>query len=268
MRRGAQGEDGGCDWNDLESGGMVKSVFFLTLLLAASLVRAETPASKPATRASTQPRMLIKVSSPAVAPETTPVDILLDVNDAPEVKEWALSAANYAIKWYPEICKKLPTDGFSAPREVTIHFKVMNGVAYTTGQTISVSAAWIKKHPEDLGMIAHELTHVIQHYTRGEKPGWLVEGIADYIRYYFVEPGTKQGGFNPERGYKGGYNPAAGMLNWLEKEHPGIVVKLNTLLREGKYTGEQFKELAGGDPDTEWEAFKETLKVGKVSGPK
>lgn len=236
------------------------------VLLTVSLVQAEVaPTTRAASQPASQPRTLIKISSPAVAPETTPLVMLLDVNDAPEVKDWAIKAANYAIKWHPEICKKLPSDGYSAPRQVTIQFKVMNGVAYTNGKTITVSAAWIKKHPEDLGMIAHELTHVIQQYGRGEKPGWLVEGIADYVRYYFVEPGTKQGGFNPDRGYKGGYNPAAAMLNWLEIKNPGIVVKLNAMLREGKYTGEQFKDLAGGDPDAVWEEFKGSLKgKGKV----
>jgi len=233
------------------------------VLWAAPCALADPPSTRPSTQPTTQPRVLLKISQPPGEGQTEPLVILLDVNDAPEVKDWAVSAANYTIKWHPEICKKLPGEGYTAPREVTIRFKVMNGVAYSSGNTITVSAAWIKKHPEDLGMIAHELTHVIQHYTHGERPGWLVEGVADYIRYYFVEPGTKGAGFNPERGYKGGYNPAAAMLNWLEAKNPGIVIKLNAMLREGKYTGVLFKELAGGDPDAVWEEFKATLTVPK-----
>jgi hypothetical protein len=222
--------------------------------------QATAPATRPSTKPATQPRTLIKVSQPAADGVSEPLVVLLDVNDAPDLKDWALTAANYAIKWHPEIEKMLPSEGYTAPRRVTIVFRTMNGVAYTQGQTITISSAYAKKHQDDLGMVAHELTHVIQHYSRGDKPGWLVEGIADYIRYYKVEPGTKRAGFNPARGYKGGYNPAAALLNWLEKEKPGIVVKLNTMMREGTYSGEKFEALAGGTPDEVWEKFKDTLK--------
>lgn len=225
---------------------------------------ATKPATQPATAPSTKPRQLIKISQPPGDGETEPLVILLDVNDAPELKDWAIKAANYAIKWHPEIAKKLPSDGFKPPRTVTIIFKVMNGVAYTSGgNRISISIAYLKKNQDDLGMVAHELTHVIQQYHSRSNPGWLVEGIADYIRYYFVEPGTKRGRFSVDRGYKGGYNPAAAMLNYLELKHPGIVVELNALMRAGKYSEDQFKELAGGTPDEVWEEFKESLKEKK-----
>ena len=99
-----------------------------------------------------------------------------------------------------------------------------------------------------------------------KNPGWLVEGIADYIRYYVVEPGARQGRFNAEKtSYKRGYQPAAGLLNWLEKGNPGIVVKLNTAMREGSYSPELFKELAGGDPDEVWEKFKSATKDGPAN---
>ena len=80
-------------------------------------------------------------------------------------------------------------------------------------------------------MVAHELTHVIQHYRRGG-PGWLVEGVADYVRYYVIEPGTRRGRFDPQRSdYKRGYQPAAGLLNWLESRRPGLVIGLNAAMR-------------------------------------
>ena len=238
-------------------------VLLCLIPLIAATAFAEPPASKPATLPSapstTKPRTLLKVTAAPQKGQTEPLVILLDVNDVPELKEWALKAANYAIEWHPKISAQLPSDGFNSPREVTLVFKVMNGVAYTSGKTITISAAWVKKHPEDLGMVAHELTHVIQHYQGRGNPGWLVEGIADYVRYYIVEPGTRGSRFDPARGYKGGYQPAAALINWLEKEHPGIMVKLNDLMRAGKYTGEQFKDLAGGEPDEVWEMFKGTL---------
>jgi hypothetical protein len=222
------------------------------------------PATKPATQAATQPatkpREIIKIASTPDDGKTEPLVMLVDVNDAPQLKEWALKAADYAIKWHPEICKALPSEGYTAPRTVTLIFKPQKIIAFTSGRTISISSEWIKKHPDDLGMVAHELTHVIQHYSGRGNPGWIVEGIADYVRYFIVEPGSKSARFDPARGYKGGYQPAAALLNWLEKEHPGIVVKLNALMREGNYTAEQFNELAGGEPDEVWEKFRETLK--------
>src|SRR5947208_12991929 len=133
------------------------------------------------------------------------------------------------------------------------------GVAYTGGTVITINYDYVSKHKDDLGMVAHELTHVIQKYRRGE--GWITEGIADYVRYYVVEPGSKRAGFNAERqSYKGGYQPAAGMLAWLEKDKPGTVSKLNAALRAGKYKEDFFKELTGGTPDEEWEKFKATKK--------
>ena len=59
---------------------------------------------------------------------------------------------------------------------------------------------------------------------------------------------------------KYGYQPAAGLLNWLEARKPGLVVKLNAAMREGTYTPELFNELAGGDPDELWEQFKTSLR--------
>jgi len=237
----------------------------LSLFLAFAVIAAEpatSPASRPASQPSTRPRTIIKVSGPDGAQAADTITILLDITDAPDLKDWALSAANYAIKWHPEITKSLPSEKFTPAHEVTLVFKQTRGVpAYTSGRAITISIAWIKAHPDDLGMVAHELTHVIQHYTGRNNPGWLVEGIADYIRYYVVEPGSRQGRFNAEKAsYKRGYQPAAGLLNWLEARKPGLVVKLNAAMREGTYTPELFNELAGGDPDELWEQFKTSLK--------
>lgn len=214
--------------------------------------------SPPATGPTTKPRELIKVTSK----DGKGLTVLVDVNEAPEVKEWALKAANYAIEVYPKIAAALPSDGYTPPNEVTLYFKPMNGVAFTTGRKITVASQWITKHPSDIGLVGHELTHVVQHYGGGNKDaGWVTEGVADYVRYYVLEVGTPQARFNAERSsYKNGYQPAAGMLNWLEKEKgPGFVQKLNAICRAKQYTPEKFKELTGQTPDEAWEAFKGTL---------
>lgn len=235
----------------------------LCLLTFAPLARGEDPATRPSTRPANE-RKVIRISAPLEGSDT-PLVVLVDVNDAPEAEAWAKASAEYAIKWYPALEKALASEGFTPSREFRLVFKPVDGVASTTGNVITINSDWIRKHPDDRGMVAHELVHVIQHYRRGE--GWLTEGIADYLRYYVVEPGSKQAGFDAKRQtYKGGYQPAAAMLNWIEKtKGPGVISKLNQAMRKGKYSGELFKELTGGTPDEVWELFKATLKTKKAA---
>jgi len=112
-------------------------------------------------------------------------------------------------------------------------------------------------------MVAHELVHVIQHYRGRGNPGWLIEGIADYLRYFVVEPGAKNARFNPDHtSYKRGYQPAAAMLNWLEqKKGPGIIARLNEVMREGKYKPGTFKKITGYEPDEAWNDFKASMEA-------
>jgi hypothetical protein len=242
-------------------------MFARTALALLPLCLAAAPAVAPpsATQPSTQPRSLIKVSG-ALPPEkpggaSDALTVLLDVNDAPDLKPWALTAADYAIKQYPVIAARLATDGFTPPRQFTIVFREMKGVANTARDRITVSAAYARAHPDDLGMIAHELTHVIQRYPRGAGPGWLTEGIADYVRYYVVEPGSKRARFNADRSnYDSGYQASAGFLNYLETANPGVVSKLNQALRTHTYTADTLKTLIGGDPADLWQQFKASLK--------
>ena len=182
----------------------------------------------------------------------------IDVSEVPQLEDWALHARRQAIEWYPVVAGALKTDGFDPPRQFSLVFRAhMHGVAGTSGTRIAIAASWVEAHPEDIGMVGHELTHVIQHYPQSDA-GWLVEGIADYIRYDVLEPGSLQGRFDPaQSSYKQGYQPAAGLLAFTEKNYgPGIVNKLNTALRAGKYDPEMFQQLTGKTIDELWEACK------------
>jgi hypothetical protein len=212
---------------------------------------AATPEAKP------EARTILRVAPKAEEGKDAPLTVLLDITEAPDAKDWALKAADYAIEWYPKLCEVLASEGFEPVKEVTLLFKPMNGVAHASRSTITISSKWIEQHPDDLGMVAHELVHVVQRYRHRAGPGWLTEGIADYVRYYVVEPGSKRARFDRQKSnYKTGYQPTAGWLNWIEQRRPGTVTKLNTALRDGKYTPDLFKELAGGDPDALWDEFK------------
>jgi len=180
--------------------------------------------------------------------------ILVEYGDVPDVKEWAEKARDLCEQWYPAICEALPSKGFSPPREVKLVFKdEKKGVAYTTGAKITVVADWIRKHPDDFGMVIHELTHVVQSYPKGV--GWITEGIADYIRNYRYEP-KPPGKVNPKASYKDGYKTAATFLAWIEKsKDKDLIRKLNEALRTGTYKDELFKEWAGADADALWKEF-------------
>jgi hypothetical protein len=138
--------------------------------------------------------------------------------------------------------------------------KDMKGVAYAQRNRIVISANWVKKHPDDFGMVIHEMTHTIQGY-RGPRPSWLVEGIADYIRFYHYEPKTKLT-VNPRRAsYRNGYRTAAMFLAWIEKAHDKeIVRKLNAALRKGTYKDELFKTYTSKSLDDLWAAFVASLE--------
>jgi hypothetical protein len=190
------------------------------------------------------------------------VRVTVDVSEVPELKEWADKAKDLVEKWHPLVADMLRSDGFTAPSDVKLVFKKdMKGVAYTSRKTIVIAADWIRKHPDDYGMVIHELTHVVQAYRGGGNPGWLVEGVADYIRFFKYEPG-KLGPINADRAhYNGSYRVTAAFLAYVsDKYDKELVRKLNQRMREGKYKEEVWKELTGKTVTELDEEWRKTLK--------
>ena len=120
-----------------------------------------------------------------------------------------------------------------------------------------VSSHWIEKNPDDIGLVIHELTHVIQAYP-SPHPGWLTEGVADYIRWAIYE-GKPLDWFPIDKkpqGYKASYQVTGGFLLWLELDRaPGIVRKLNAAMRHKAYDQEVFKTETGLTLDELWDAY-------------
>jgi carboxypeptidase Q len=188
-----------------------------------------------------------------------PVEFAVDVSDAPEMKEWAEMVARICERQYPLICEALKSEGYKPPQRVRLVLKSSyRGVAEVSGDRITGSVKYFKAHPDDVGAIVHETVHVVQGYRTGGNPVWLVEGIADYIRFFQYEPG-KLGDLNPERvHFNGSYRVTAAFLDYLtEKYDKAIVNKLNKVMRAGEYKEEVFKQLTGKtvqELDTEWRA--------------
>jgi hypothetical protein len=198
-------------------------------------------------------------SAPAVAIFRYPVEFIVNVDDAPEMREWAEMVARLCERWYPLINKELPSPGFTPQRVVTMTLrKSYRGVAMVTGGRIIGSVDYFKKRPQDVGAMIHETVHIVQRYRTRNNPGWLVEGIADYIRFFKFEPG-KLGRINPKRArYNGSYRVSAAFLAYLSDTYDrDIVRKLNRAMREGEYSEALFQKLTGKalpDLGKEWQA--------------
>lgn len=186
-------------------------------------------------------------AEPAVAVFRYPVEFVVDVTDAPEMQEWADKVARVCERQYPMICESLPSDGFKPVTVIRMTMKSSyNGVAEASGSRITGSVKYFKANPNDIGAMVHETVHCVQLYRGRGNPGWLVEGVADYLRFFKYEA-AKPKPLAPERAkYDGSYRTSAAFLAFLtEKYDPQIVRKLNAVMREGKYKEDVWKELTG-----------------------
>jgi len=198
-------------------------------------------------------------SEPPLAVFKYPVEFVVDVADAPEMKDWAESAARVCTRSYPMINEELKSEGYKPPQVVTITLKKSyRGVASASGSRITGSASYFKDHPGDVGAMVHETTHIVQHYRGRDNPGWLVEGVSDYIRFFKFEP-EKIGRINADKAhYNSSYRVTAAFLAYVtDKYDKQLMHELNRLMREGHVKEEVFKQRTGKtvqELDVEWRA--------------
>lgn len=214
--------------------------------LRARMTLADDPPAKPADRST---------SESAATPK---IEITLDTTDAPEMADWAEKAKKACEDSYPMIVKLLGDEGFKPPTKTKIVFKHMDGVAHTAGGTITCSAQWFTDHPDDVGAVIHELCHVVQRYRMKQPPGWVTEGIADYVRWFNFEPENRHPHVrNPRRAkYTDSYQTTAAFFDWIVKnKDPQFATRLNAAARRGDYKPELFKEFAGSPLDDLWAEF-------------
>ncbi|MGB0992264.1 MAG: basic secretory protein-like protein [Akkermansiaceae bacterium] len=89
----------------------------------------------------------------------------------------------YFVIW-PKLVDMLGSPPAETHLDVDIQYrKDMDHPAHASGKTITISAAHLRRDPEDTrGVFVHELTHVIQRYP-SYQPSWFIEGSADYTRF-------------------------------------------------------------------------------------
>lgn len=186
-----------------------------------------------------------------------------DTTAAADLTEWAEKELAPVVQaWYPRIVELLPGEGFMAPTNITILFREgMGGTpASAAGSKVNCNVEWFRKNlkGEARGSVVHELVHVAQQYGRARRtnpnaarvPGWLVEGIPDYIRWFLYEPETKGAEITARNfaraKFDASYRITGNFLNWVTLQHDAkIVPKMNAAAREGRYTPELWKEYTG-----------------------
>ncbi|MCF7975120.1 MAG: DUF1080 domain-containing protein, partial [Phycisphaerae bacterium] len=138
---------------------------------------------------------------------------------------------------------------------------------------ISCAAAWFRQQlqGEAIGAVVHEMVHVVQQYGRARRtrdnvtrtPGWLVEGLTDYIRWYLYEPMSQGAEISQARlsraRYDASYRVTANFMDWVIRNYDKDLIKtLNAAAREGRYTEEIWKTSTGkslDDLNTAWKVY-------------
>ena len=212
---------------------------------------------------------------PTVAKTEAGQEITFDYSEAPELKDWVETKLKpVCVKWYPVIVGMLPSDKFEAPKKFSIAFrKEYRGVAAAAGTRINCSIAWFKQNLEGeaLGAVVHEMVHVVQQYrfARGanRNPGWLVEGVADYIRWFNYEPESARPRPRADRAnYNDSYRTTGHFLDYLSKKYDkDIVKKLNAAMREGRYSEGLWKDITGKAAEELGQEWKRTLPGGDAA---
>ena len=191
------------------------------------------------------------------------LQIVVDARDAPELLPVGRQMVTTLGKNYGSMAKLLAGPKFNPPRVVRLTFRPGIKVpAFATGYGITLSREWFTKHPRDVGVVVHEVAHLLQRYPTG-KPSWLIEGIADYVRHQaHLNDGwrvpTKP---RPNWKYTQGYGVTTGFLLYVERHHAKTIVPtMNQALRAKAYRPELWKELTGKTVDELWQEYLKTAK--------
>ena len=133
------------------------------------------------------------------------------------------------------------------------------GVAATAGGIVRFNPVWFAKHPGDIDVVTHEVMHIVQGYPDGA-PGWLVEGVADYVRYKFGVDNAGAGWsltpFNEKQHYDNAYRITARFLVWVEQHYSKKLVKqMDAAMRKQQYQPELWNKITGKSVDELWTEY-------------
>jgi hypothetical protein len=134
------------------------------------------------------------------------------------------------------------------------------GVAATDNGIVRINPEWMHKHPEDIDAVTHEVMHIVQAYPSNAGPGWITEGIADYVRNEFGVNNDKSGWklpeYNDKQKYTDAYRVTARFFLYLTKKYDKNLVKdLDSAMRNKEYTSGFWQKETGKTIDELWKDY-------------
>lgn len=166
---------------------------------------------------------------------------------------------------FPKILKILDYNGRG---QTYVQIIVANDLQVQNGKIAWTNTSWdpntvhgdicvpaSSANPGDLGMIVHELMHVIQ---VGYKncPSWLIEGTADYVRYYWFDPPSRRPRAGRSSDCHDGYGTTAEFLDWTAHRYaPNLLRAMDLGFRSGQSVDDILISATGHNLDqlnTEW----------------
>ncbi|UAY56640.1 basic secretory family protein [Arachidicoccus terrestris] len=134
-----------------------------------------------------------------------------------------------------------------------------DGVAYSFGDVLVFSYDYMEAHPDEGDVAVHEIMHKIQNGYEGDVPGWLTEGIADYVRYRFGIDNPDSWSlpdYSPDQHYDDSYRVTARFLVWIENhKNRDFVQELDAALREGTNYKDFWVRILGKNIDELWAEY-------------
>lgn len=156
---------------------------------------------------------------------------------------------------YPRLVERFNA---GAPRTVEFSIGPASFIAGASGNEVRYQTEWLLNQPEDYDVVVHEVMHIVQSYTTA--PGWLTEGIADYVRHEYGVNNVAAGWSLQMPGagssYADGYGTTGRFLVWLEARYAiEFVDMLDTALRGGSYVSGFWVSYTGKTVDQLWQDY-------------
>lgn len=159
---------------------------------------------------------------------------------------------------YPKLIAKYNSE---SPKTVTFFIDpAYAGVAEAGGSTVRFNPAWFAKNPEDLDVVTHEVMHLVQGYGYRGVPGWVTEGIADYVRategFNNAAARWSMPDLKPDHKYTNAYRITARFFLWITQNYKAdFVQQLDNSARKRTYSDSTWKELTGKTVDELWAEY-------------
>jgi len=202
-------------------------------------------------------------------------DVRRDINEAAAVDtiekgKYTLIFIDKSTDFNKQVKERLITVFFTNyPKEVKLYNKKAiakvvfiidpeyQGVAAAGGGVVRFNPEWFKKNPGDVDVVTHEVMHLVQAYPGGAGPGWITEGIADYVRYTLgvanEEANWRLPDFEEKQSYENAYRITARFFYWIEKKvKKGTIKKLDAAMRNKQYSASFWQKHTGRNIDELW----------------